>query len=167
MRQTSLDDDVEELSVRLNEISANCSDEAAGPCPGRGDHGRLTMRSPRPSGPGVLPADDDHYRMLVDEADNLVIFLGAGANADDHEGPFRPGAAMLPDDTDLAEYLAAKVRLKSGQRELAEVAQYARMIRGEPRMFRWVKQILGVDSEPGPVHRYLARPSAAARGTGT
>ena len=95
--------------------------------------------------------------MLVDEADNLVVFLGAGANADDHDGPFREGAAMLPDDQDLAEYLAAKARLTSGQRDLAEVAQYARMIRGEPNVFRWVKQILGVDSEPGPVHRYLAR----------
>ena len=96
--------------------------------------------------------------MLVEEADNLVIFLGAGANADDHDGPFRQGAAMLPDDTDLAEYLAAKVRLKSGQRDLAEVAQYVRMIRGEPNGYSGgSKEILGVDTEPGPVHRYLAR----------
>jgi len=49
-----------------------------------------------------------------------------------------------------------KVKLKSGQRDLAGVAQYVRMIRGEPNVFRWVKQILGVDSKPGPVHRYLA-----------
>ena len=61
-------------------------------------------------------ADDEHYQMLADEADNLVIFLGAGANADDHDGPFRPGASMLPDDADLAEYLAVKARLKSSER---------------------------------------------------
>ena len=54
----------------------------------------------------MLLAGADHYQMLVDEADNLVIFLGAGANADDHVGPWRQGAAMLPDDIDLANYLA-------------------------------------------------------------
>src|SRR5262249_44779723 len=108
------------------------------------------------SAPEVRPADDEHYQDLVDEADNLVIFLGAGVNSDDHEGPFQP-VLMFPDDTDLADYLAVKARLRSGQRELAEVAQYARMVKGEPNVFRWVKQILAVDSEPGPVHKYLAR----------
>ena len=47
---------------------------------------------------------------------------------------------MLPDDADLAEYLAAKARLNPGERDLAEVAQYARMIRGEPNVFSWVKR---------------------------
>ena len=155
LRQTSLDDDVQDLSFRLNEIRDSGNGEAAVPDDamiktlGNADQVEIPALD-------VLPADDDHYRMLVDEADNLVIFLGAGANADDHEGPFRQGAAMLPDDTDLAEYLAAKVKLRSGERDLAEVAQYVRIIRGEPNVFRWVKQILGADSAPGPVHRYLA-----------
>lgn len=156
LRQTNLDDDVRDLRARLNEIR----DRASG-----ADALRVTPLAGPPDYPerneipalDVPPADDEHYRMLVDEADNLVIFLGAGANADSHEGPFQEGAAMLPDDRDLAEYLAAKVRLQSGQRDLAEVAQYARMVRGEPNVFRWLKQLLGVDSEPGPVHRYLAR----------
>ncbi len=86
--------------------------------------------------------------MLADEADNLVIFLGAGANADDRDGPFRPGASMLPDDADIAEYLAVKARLKSSERQLAEVAQYARMIRGEPRVYSWVKSIFAT-RQPG------------------
>jgi SIR2-like domain/TIR domain len=158
LRQTSLEDDVQDLSVRLNEIRNSNNGEAGVPddsvikTPDNADQVEV-------SAPDVRPADDRHYRMLVDEADNLVIFLGAGANADDHEGPFQEGAPMLPDDTGLAEYLlrAAKVELKCGERDLAEVAQYVRMIRGEPNVFRWVQEILGVDSEPGPVHRYLAR----------
>jgi hypothetical protein len=150
LRQMNLDDDVEELSARLNEIREGRIDEIEKP--------PTIVEPPRvPGPPPVLAADDEHYQMLVDEADNLVVFLGAGANADDHEGPFREGASMLPDDMDLAEYLAAKIKLQPGQRDLAEVAQYVRMIRGEPNVFRWVKQILGVDSEPGPVHKYLAR----------
>ena len=44
--------------------------------------------------------------MLIDEAENLVIFLGASVNADDHVGPWREGSAMLPDDIELANYLA-------------------------------------------------------------
>ena len=159
LRQMNLDDDVKALSARLNEIREGSTDEN-----GNDTKGKVAEQSPviEPQSPvieppPVLAADDEHYQMLIDEADNLVIFLGAGANADDHEGPFREGAAMLPDDTALAEYLAAKIRLESGQRDLAEVAQYVRMIRGEPNVFRWVKQVVGVDSEPGPVHKYLAR----------
>jgi SIR2-like domain/TIR domain len=162
-RQTNLDDDVEELVARLNEIGESKTIVVGMPPrhSGTGGNGGNGTSSDVDSGSSrasdVPPADDEHYRMLVEEADNLVIFLGAGANADDHERPFQQGAAMLPDDTDLAEYLAAKVSLKSGQRDLAEVAQYVRMIRGEPRVFQWVKDILGVDTEPGVVHRYLAR----------
>jgi hypothetical protein len=129
LRQANLDDDVEDLSARLNEIHDRGKGKIAIPgdavTGATGDPGPL--KAPVSD---VLSADDDHYRMLMDEADNLVVFLGAGANADDHEGPFQEGAAMLPDDADLAAYLAAKVKLKSGQRDLAEVAQYARMIRG-------------------------------------
>ena len=150
LRQMNLDDDIGELSARLNEIREGRKDEIEPPP-------TVIEPPPVPAPPPVLAADDEHYHMLVDEADNLVVFLGAGANADDHEGPFREGAAMLPDDTDLAEYLAAKIRLESGQRDLAEVAQHVRMIRGEPNVFRWVKQVVGVAPEPGPVHRYLAR----------
>jgi hypothetical protein len=155
LRQTSLDDDIEALSARLHELRARVNDAVRAP-------DGATAAKPEPDGtkvpvPVVMSADDEHYQSLIDEADNLVIFLGAGVNSDDHDGPFHAGASMLPDDTDLADYLAAKARLKSGQRELAEVAQYARMIRGEPNMFKWVKQAVIVDSEPGPVHEYLAR----------
>jgi SIR2-like domain/TIR domain len=153
LRQTSLDGDVEDLIARLDEIGSRPSADEQVPEPepeagvGPGD-GRAISEVP--------PAGDEHYQMLADEADNLVIFLGAGANADDRDGPFRPGASMLPDDADIAEYLAVKARLKSSERQLAEVAQYARMIRGEPRVFSWVKSIFA-DSAPGLVHKYLAR----------
>lgn len=156
LSQLNLDGDIEELSARLGEIRD-------GEAPGHDiGHDASSMRiapHPEPAGGPAqpLPADEQHFQMLADEADNLVIFLGAGANTDDRDGPFQEGAAMLPDDNDLADYLAAKAKLQTGQRDLAEVAQYARMIRGEPNVFKWVKEILGVDPSPGPVHRYLAR----------
>ena len=163
LRRAGLDKDIADLASRLDEISAQWRREAL---TGSGlvgiDPPSVIAESPDDTtsatvqAPEIFPADEEHYQELVDEADNLVIFLGAGANADDHEGPFQADGLMLPDDSDLAEYLAAKARLKTGQRDLAEVAQYARMVRGEPRMLSWVKEIITVDSEPGPVHTYLA-----------
>lgn len=173
LRQTSLDEDVNDLSGRLDEIRTKMNNKGGGPQKAGVPAGIRVPVADAPveqvtglpddtdslgaSAPDVFPADEEHYQRLVDEADNLVIFLGAGANADDRAGPFQVGTPMLPDDTDIAEYLAAKAKLKSGERELAEVAQYASIIRGEPNMFKWVKQLLRVDSEPDPVHTYLAR----------
>jgi hypothetical protein len=168
LRQASLDADIEDLIARLDEIGSRPGVEERSSAPAE-EPGALAEEPGATDGDGadggtsealaasgVPTADDEHYQMLVDEADNLVIFLGAGANADDREGPFRPGSSMLPDDADIAEYLAVKARLRSTERELAEVAQYARMIRGEPRVYSWVKAIFA-NSAPGPVHQYLAR----------
>jgi hypothetical protein len=161
LRQVSIDDDVRNLSARLCEIRDSGNEEV-----GVSDYavsetadntGQVQVIATKAPISDLPPAGDDHYEMLVDEADNLVIFLGARANADDREGPFRPGCAMLPDDADLAACLAAKVRLKPEQRGLAGVAQYAKMVRGEPNVFKWAKEILGAESAPGAVHKSLAR----------
>jgi hypothetical protein len=93
--------------------------------------------------------------MLAAKLSNLVIFLGAGANADDHDGPWRKGST-LPDDEDLAKYLALQVDHAGPPVDLAEIAQYARAIHGEMDVFSWIQEVMHVDSEPGPVHRYLA-----------
>jgi hypothetical protein len=124
---------------------------------GVADTGITIPRFAQPQPALAVPTpDDDHYRRVVEETDNLVVFLGADVNADDREGPYRQGSPMLPDDLDLANYLASKIGLSFGRWDLAEIAQYVRVIRGEPNVFRWAGQILKVDSEPSPVHRYLA-----------
>ena len=171
LRQTSLVEDTGELSARLDTIRADMNNEADTPqeagVPAGVDvpvidvpAGRVTRPpdgtdSVRVSAPNLLAADDEHYQSLVEEADNLVIFLGAGVNADEIERPL-PGVSTLPDDKGIAEYLAAKARLKSGERELAAVAQYASVIRGEQRVLQWVKEAVSSDSDPGPVHKFLA-----------
>ena len=95
LRQTSLDADIEDLIARLDEIGS-ARPGRRGRARRRRSRDREVRVDPgdgrvRPS-PDVPAADDEHYQMLADEADNLVIFLGAGANADDREGPFRPGS---------------------------------------------------------------------------
>jgi SIR2-like domain/TIR domain len=155
LRQARLANDIEHLRARLDAIR----DGENGGIDTREDADTRGVRIAEADDtgyPDVPPADDEHYAMVFDELDNLVVFLGADANADDREGPFRAGAS-LPDDTELAEYLAAKARLGPGGRNLAEVAQYGQVTRGKPRVLTWVREVLGVDAEPGPVRTYLAR----------
>lgn len=164
LRQMNLDDDIEVLTTRLKEIHEARKRQPSPPPVTSATRTQDELRravigpSADPGASSAVPTPDElHYQEVIQEAENLVIFLGAEANADDHDGPFREGAAMLPDDTDLAEYLAAKIKWQPGQRDLAGVAQHVGMMRGEPNVFKWVKEILGVDASPGPVHRYLAR----------
>jgi TIR domain-containing protein/SIR2-like protein len=118
---------------------------------------QLPQRAPRRPSSEVAPApDDDHYRMVAGTAGNLVVFLGSGANSDDDDGPWSAGSGRLPDDRELARFLATRLGLENAPLHLAEVAQYAGALRGEIELFQWVRQVLQVDLEPGPVHRYLA-----------
>lgn len=153
LRMDSLEDDVEYLTAFLDEVSVHP------PVGGGGTDQDVSQPEPSAASirviqPEALPVDDEHYQTLIDEADNLAIFLGARANVDDWSLPSR--AAALLDDAGLAEFLALKARMKSGERELAEVAQYARMFRGESRVLSWVKEALSSKHKPGPVHMYLA-----------
>lgn len=95
LRQVSIDDDVRDLSVRLREISGKGVSAPGFAVSGTpaGNTGQVEVRAPEAPVSDVVP-DDDHYGMLSNEADNLIVFLGAGANADDRDGPFRLGAAM-------------------------------------------------------------------------
>jgi hypothetical protein len=98
----------------------------------------------------ILPApDDDHYQTVIEEGGNMVVFLGAGVNADDE----------LPDDSVLRSYLAKQSKLALESSDLAEMAQRVGTLKGEPRMFKWISHVLAppVKPPPAPVHRYLAR----------
>jgi hypothetical protein len=94
--------------------------------------------------------DEQHYDEVVEEARDtgIVAFLGAAVNAEDSQ--------TLPDDEMLARYLSAKVKLQPESCDLAEVAQYARALRGEQRVFQLLREGLPVAPEPGHVQRYLA-----------
>ena len=152
LRNSHLPDDIERLIERLGEI-ASIPLPAAAPGPPVGPR---RAAPPRPAAV-VPPPDEDHYRTVVRHADNLVVFLGADANADDRDEPWREGSGTLPDDRDLAKYLASHVELDDAPPHLAEVAQYAGTIEGEPELFQLVNQVLRVDPDSGPVHRDLAR----------
>jgi hypothetical protein len=86
---------------------------------------------------------------------NLVPFLGSRL-AVAHHGP--PGGPPSPfDANELAADLAERFGVKSARLELPGVAQYVYVIRGRPDLYRTLRQILTTDTEPRPVHRFLAR----------
>ncbi len=60
------------------------------------------------------PPDDDHFQSVAEEAENLVVFLGADVNTDDHDGSWPSASGSVPDDAELARYLADKVKLSAG-----------------------------------------------------
>jgi SIR2-like domain len=105
----------------------------------------------------VAPAPDrGHYQEVTDEADKLVIVLGSEVNAE-REQDWAENSGYLPDDRELARYLARTARLGEAADDLAEIAQRVRTFRGDGRIFPWLRSALAVDSEPGPVHATIAR----------
>jgi SIR2-like domain/TIR domain len=168
LRHAYLLDDFDHLVTRLVEIAAagpgpsQPRSEPSGPPPAPIEADATPPPRPARRDTEVPhrvapPPDDDHYRMVVRNAEHLVVFLGAEANADDREQPWQEGCGALPDDRDLARYLASRLDLSDPPLRLAEAAQYVGAIYGEMELFDSVNEVLRVESEPGRVHRDLAR----------
>jgi hypothetical protein len=96
------------------------------------DQGSLMPVAPLP--------DADHYDMVLQQIigeGSLVLFLGA-----------------------RSDELAAKLTVQFGlntRLDLPDIAQTIHVTRGEPDLYQALRQILVPGSEPGPVHRFLAR----------
>jgi len=170
LRPTHLLEDIGHLIDRLEEIrrapAASVTPERPPPAPPRVRPAPSALVAPRP--------DEAHYRMVAKHAGNLVIFVGAEANGDDRNVPWSAGSGMLPNDRDLARYLATHAELKQASPHLAEVAQYAYAVHGEQDLCNWITEALqgGPEAYPaqgssvadpaqdgavlGSVHEYLA-----------
>ncbi len=104
-------------------------------------------------------AHGEHYEEVLDyivHEGTLVPLLGSRVNACDRTEPWQDDSGTLPDDMELADNLARRFRLESQSRDLAEVSQYVSETRGKPDLYRSLRQILGAESKPNSVHRYLS-----------
>jgi hypothetical protein len=117
------------------------------------DDGGRTRITPSRIAP---PPPETHYSDVVEESDHLVVFLGAGVNTEDCEEAWQEGSGYLPDDRELARCLAKHLNWSDASLDLAEIAQRARALRGDARVFGWIRSVLAVDSDPRPVHSFLA-----------
>lgn len=163
VRQKRFEEDLSHLIERLQAIAREhlaALSEKQGDLPGPVHGEDIEPEPARPFSPkGAPPPDDDHYEFvlqyMVDEG-NLVPFLGSRLTGKRTAGsPAGPGSP--PDADELAAVLAKRFGVKSLPSDLPVVAQYVYLTRGRPDLYRTVGQILTAGSEPGPVHRFLAR----------
>jgi len=161
VRHTNLDEDVASLIKVLDEIVSTGNGKA--PKPDRMERPKVKPPSvdvevPAHDLPEVDPEarvapgpDEDHYEEVVREARDtgIAVFLGSCVNLEDF--------TTLPDDKQLAEYLAASEKLSESTFDLASIAQHIRAMRGDHPLFNLIRQGLGGEAAPGTVHRYLAR----------
>ena len=157
VRQKRFEEDVRHLISRLEAIAREQPktpplSAAAGP---RAEGGHAVPD--RVSRRGIAPPVDDAHceavlQQMVDEG-NLVLFLGSRLGG----GPAQGRSGSLPDAEELATILAERFGIKSTRLDLPEVAQYVYVTKGRPDLYRTLKQLLTVQCEPGPVHRFLAR----------
>jgi DNA-binding SARP family transcriptional activator len=110
----------------------------------------------------------DHYGEVVRAmlAGRLVPVLGAGVHTGpdgDDDGDNEPRAGpFLPDGTDVAAYLAESFECPPGRsRDMARVSQYIALMQGIGPLYDELHGLFDRDYEPGPVHRLLARVTAA------
>ncbi len=107
---------------------------------------------PPPSEPAGQPhaprPDERHYetllRFLLDQG-TVVPLLGPRVYG------------RLPDAETIAAGLARRFGVDVGTLELPRVAQHVFVSSGRPDLLRSLRQILAQNSEPNPVHRFLAR----------
>jgi hypothetical protein len=89
---------------------------------------------------------------------SVVTVLGCGANAVDRETPWQEGSGFLPDDAELARYLAQRFAVASDTDDLARVSEHVSLTEGRVDLSRTLRDLL-VKSDYGPssVHRSVAR----------
>ena len=154
LREERFDEDVDQLIVRLGEISraAKTADVVqAEPRRTLSDSSGATAIVSRPS--------DDHYdlvlRHMVDEG-NVVPLLGSHLNrvGDEVRESATPGRP--PDSVDLAAALARQAGMAGPSTHLAQVAQYVYETQGRADLYRPLTRLCGDECDPGPVHRFLA-----------
>jgi len=131
--------------------------------------GKERHPAPIPAGKGgVAPPPDsahceDVLQQMVDEG-NLVPFLGSRMSAG--RASAVEGRPSLQDAEGLAPALARRFGMKQARLDLPEIAQYVYVTKGRPDLYRALRQLLMADSEPGPVHRFLARFPRTLEGLG-
>jgi hypothetical protein len=95
---------------------------------------------------GVPAPNDDHYADVIGAMieGTVVPVLGSSAQG------------SLPDADLLASHIADAFHIERGSSDLAEIAQYVAVTRGERRLYGAIKDALAGKPDPTVVHRFFA-----------
>ena len=156
IRKRSFEPDIRLLISRMEAIAREQQAIAAAAVRAREEE-RHPAPIPADSRSVAPPPDATHcedvLRQMVDEG-NVVPFLGSQITvrrASAEEGP-----SSRPDTGELAAALAQRFGMEQVGLDLPEIAQQVYVTRGWPDLYKALRQLLAADSEPGPVHRFLA-----------
>jgi hypothetical protein len=150
LRHTGFDHDVEDLIARLERIADGDPDLAARAAPR--NQGVLTRGSRAPAekttgtASGVPAPQNEHFAAVIAGMveGSVVPVLGSSMRG------------ALPDADQLAEHIATSFDLGHGSYDLAEIAQYVAVTRGERRLYAAMRDVFASESDPTQVHRFLA-----------
>lgn len=109
--------------------------------------------------PAQKPAGANHFPEIarwIAEDGTVIPFLGPGVNTVDREQEWAENSDYLPDDHEIATYLARKFDYPWDPKRLSEVSQYVFMTKGRSELFRALKRLLNRRCAPNSVHRFLA-----------
>jgi hypothetical protein len=157
VRPKLLDQDVAHLVSRLEAIARERPPSGPDPVGNGTLPDKADAAAPRP--------DATHWNLVLKQLvkeGNLVLFLGPRLPTG-HPGP-PGGGAGLGDSEDLAASLARRFGVEPSWLDLPQVAQYVYVTMGRPDLCRELRQLLTARSEPGPVHRFLARLPGTLKG---
>jgi SIR2-like domain/TIR domain len=148
LHHASWDRDVDALAEVLAHLSVRPPPRLESPVSGRA--------------PPVRTAAQRVASYIVERS--VVTVLGCGAHAVDRETPWQEGSGSLPDDAELARYLAQRFHIASESDDLARVSEHVSLTEGRVDLSRTLRDLLvKSDYEPSSVHRVVARVPGRAR----
>ena len=149
LRHAAFDRDVEDLLERLARIEREGLDVAT--VPPRGDQHEVSARVSAAvrSGlvdPGVPAPNEEHYADVIGEMleGTVVPVLGSSVRS------------TLPDADLLARHIAEMFNIEGDSWDLAEIAQYVAVTKGERRLFAAMREVLSDEPEPTAIHTFFA-----------
>ena len=149
LRHTSFDRDLKDLLQRLERIDREGRDVVAVPLiDDQPEVSALASAAVRAAlvDPGVLAPNEEHYADVVAELleGTVVPVLGSSVRG------------ALPDSDLLARHIAAEFGIDGNSWDLAEIAQYVAVTKGEKRLFGAMRDVLSKEPEPTAIHRFFA-----------
>jgi hypothetical protein len=148
LHHVSWDRDVDALAEVLAHLSVRPRPRLESPVSGRA--------------PPVRTAAQRVASYIVERS--VVTVVGCGAHAVDRETPWQEGSGSLPDDAELARYLAQRFHIASESDDLARVSEHVSLTEGRVDLSRTLRDLLvKSDYEPSSVHRVVARVPGRAR----
>jgi hypothetical protein len=149
LRHASFDRDIAHLTERLERIESAGSDPADPGVAGARDASGTTQlaghRMVSEITATVPTPHDDHYDDVIDGMleGTVVPVLGSSVRG------------LLPDSRELAAHIANTFNISESY-DLAKIAQYVAVTKGERRLYTAMRDVFASESEPADIHLFLA-----------